>query len=586
VTAVVAIRGAALAAVIAVGAGIGAGAGCGDNDDGGAVIDKPGACGLGESTAALAVVDRKIVGAAAGYHPDLALRDRTDELRRSTAARRAAAWQVVSRVLTPVPLAEPRLAAAFGGQPTVPAWHTWYARDDLARVFQKLYRDLGTDGRRQRAAFGDAAIAAGLDWNTRAADDLGSWPEERYLAYLAAIDRPTEVGGVAGIGHVGYSPGATRHLLAGYARTHACRTGSEPAPWSDEPVRPLRPVTLRETVAADSCGWVELGPYLVAAGSQLTVSTAGSGDADVYVRRGQRPDATTWDCRSSGDRADERCTVDGGGPVFVAVFAATDSQVTVDVAYTEADTRDPACVDGELPADAVLIKAEWRRAQFGATLPTYDTTGARMAARLRADGQAEWGPGDGQADPGADDIYTVTTPDGASYRLAGLHILSKELEHWMWVTMWWSPDADSDFGADRPAVIAGPWRNYKMCAATDYADGDPDARGGAAGSLGDALAAVRRGTDGPSWCSNPYIEQGPGNAATNCIGCHQHGGTALVAEDVLDDPDRFPHRGTTRVRNNFPADYLWAVLGGRGDDLAAIFQTEIDNWDATDRAAP
>jgi hypothetical protein len=525
-----------------------------------ATTDKPAACGLGEASAALSIVDRQIVGAAAAYPADLGLRAREAELAASPAARRAAAWQVIARVLAPVPLAEPRLAAAFGGQPTVPAWHTWYARDDIGRVFQRLYAGLGPDRRRARAPFGDAAIDEALDWNRRAVGELETWPEERYLAYLGAIDEPGEVGGVAGVSHVGYSPGATRHLIAGYARSHACRLGGAPAPWVDEATRPPRAVERREVVRADACGWIELGPYLVAAGEALTVTSAGSGDIDLYVRRGERPSATQHDCRSIGDDSRETCTVGGGGPVHVAVFAAAAGEVTVDVAYLEADARDPACVDGELPPDAVLVKAEWRRAQFGAALPTYDTSAERMASRLRPDGAAAWGPGDGQADPGPDDIYTVTTPDGAVFRLAGLHIVSKELEHWLWTTLWWSPEPDSDFGSDRPAGIGGPWRHYKMCVATDFAEAD--------------------GT--PSWCSNPYLEAGDGNAATNCIGCHQHGGTALTPEAILGDARAFPHHGTTRVRNNFATDYLWAVMGGRGDDLAAIVQAEIDRWDAID----
>jgi hypothetical protein len=82
----------------------------------------------------------------------------------------------------------------------------------------------------------------------------------------------------------------------------------------------------------------------------------------------------------------------------------------------------------------------------------------------------------------------------------------------------------------------------------------------------------------PSWCSNPYLEQGTGNAGTNCIGCHQHGGTGLLPEDILAGA----HHGTPRVRNNFFTDYLWAIKGGRGEELSAIVQAELDYWDAAD----
>jgi hypothetical protein len=526
---------------------------------------------------ALSAVDRRIVGAAAPYPADLGLAAREDELATSIAARRAAAWQVVARALAPVPLAERRLAERLGGQPAVPAWQTWYARDDLARVFQRLYRELGPDGRRARAPFSRESLAAGFAWNARAAgEELATWPEERYLAYLAAIDDPLEPGGVAGIHHVGYSPAASTALLAGYPNALACARDGVPAPWVDEPTRPARPVTRREMISGEPCGWHELGPYLAAAGSELVVT---ADDGELVVTAG---DAAL--CRAVAGDEPARCAVAGGGPIHVAV-RPVGGAATVDVAYVEADARAPACTGEALPADAVLIKADWRRAQFGATLPTYDTSGPRMAVRLRADGQHEWGPGDGQAAPGPGDIYTVTTPTGATYRLAALHIMSKELTHWMWITLWWSPDPDTDFGADRPAAIAAlgaPWRHYKMCAVTGYTEGDADPRGGQPGSLGDALAAVHRGAGAPTWCSNPYLESGAGNAATNCIGCHQHGGADLVPEDILGDGAAFPHHGTTRVRNNFATDYLWALTGGRGDDLAAFVEAEVDYWDAAD----
>src|SRR5690606_27811438 len=115
-----------------------------------------------------------------------------------------------------------------------------------------------------------------------------------------------------------------------------------------------------------------------------------------------------------------------------------------------------------------------------------------------------------------------------------------ELRHWLWITIWWSPEPNTDFGADRPEAITelgGPWKNYKMCVATDFEERDPDPTGGyptGPGSLGDALAAVHGGgspgSPTPSWCSNQFIERGAKNAQTNCVGCHQHAGTTLLSE--------------------------------------------------------
>lgn len=558
----------ALAGVLLAGA-------CGDGD-------KTAACdlsGLGQTASAVQIQDRKVLGLAAPYTPDLGLAARDEELRTSIAARRQAAWQVVERALQPVPLGDPQLAANFGGtQPTIPAWHTWYARDDFDRVFKKLYRDLGPAARRARAAIDPAA---GLAWNPTALDELPvEWPEQRYLDYLSMIDTQEEAAGVGNASRVAYSPGALSHLLASYAQQYACRTDPAPDPFDDDPVREGQPVTQREAMTLETCAWRVLGPFQ-AGDADVVVTSAGDGDVDLYVRRGAPPEPAMFDCKSSGDASDERCAVTGGGPIYVAVFAAAESTVDVDVAYVAADVRDPTCLDGEMPRDAVIVKADWRRQLQGDLLPVFDTSAARMQVRI--EGEATWNS-DGVASPPPTDIYTVTLPtSGARFRLPGLHIMSKELDHWMWITLWYSPSPDTDFGADRPASIAaipGPWRNYKMCVATQYLEGDPDPSGGLPGTLGASLATVNRNaTDGPSWCSNPYIEEGPGNAATNCIGCHQHGGTDLTAESILAD---LPHFGSTRVRNNFFTDYLWALKGGNGDDLSSLVQAEVDYWDATD----
>jgi len=260
------------------------------------------------------------------------------------------------------------------------------------------------------------------------------------------------------------------------------------------------------------------------------------------------------------------------------LFGAAPGHADVEVDYVTEDVRDPTCLDGEMPRDAVVVKADWIRQFPGETIPIYDTSGARMSSRLG--GEQTW-TADGVADPQPDEIYTVELPTGGRFRLPALHIMSKELDHWVWITLWYSTSPDTDFGADRPASVAalpGPWSHYKMCVATTYLEADPDPRGGQTGTLGDALAAVHRGVGGPTWCSNPYLEEGKSNAITNCIGCHQHGGTALQPADILAAPDH----GVTRTRNNFFTDYLWVIKGGGGEDLSSTVQAEVDFWDAND----
>lgn len=548
---------------------------CGDD-----APDKTAMCKLGTAQSAATVQDRKIIGAVAPYAADVTLAARDEELRGSIAARRQVAWDVVAKVLAPTPLAEPKLASAFGGQPSIPAWHTWFARDDFDRVFKKLYRDLGPTARRARADLDAATIDAGFDWNTRALDEVPEWPEQRYLDYLAQIDTQQEAHGIGGVNRVGYSSGAMRHLIHGYKQQYACRVDSPPDPFAPQPVREGSMVKEIEKLAVAECEWRVLGPFMASDAANVVVTASGDGDADIYVRRGAVPEAHDFDCRSSGDASSETCSVPGGGAIYVAVFGAKPSSVEVAVEYLAEDVAAPTCLDGEMPRDSVLVKADWRRKLTGENLPYFDTTGARMRERLAL--AADWAQGDGSANPDASSIYTMTLPNGNEFRMPALHVMTKELDHWLWITLWWSNNPDSDFGADRPAAVTGlpgPWRNYKMCVTTAYVEGDADPSGGAGGSLGDALASVHGGAGAPTWCSNPYLEQGEGNAATNCIGCHQHGGTELTPESILATQ---PHQGSTRVRNNFFTDYLWAIKGGQGEDLSALVQAEVDYWDAND----
>lgn len=176
----------------------------------------------------------------------------------------------------------------------------------------------------------------------------------------------------------------------------------------------------------------------------------------------------------------------------------------------------------------------------------------------------------------------------------------------MWITLWWSDHPDEDFGADRPNCsddsqdtdcIFEPWRNYKMCVVMQYEEKDSDPGARLPPSLAEALRSAKNQFDPHTWCSNPYIELGTGNSRTNCIGCHQHAGSKAEFPEGHPDhgsdndvePDdiilagapwpsgqpndkksgvgsphhwevlqRFPDGSRSKVRTNFPADYLWS----------------------------
>lgn len=220
------------------------------------------------------------------------------------------------------------------------------------------------------------------------------------------------------------------------------------------------------------------------------------------------------------------------------------------------------CFSSEFEKDAAVIKASWRRNDqlINTGLPVVDTSAPTLAKLMK--GEKDNGGWNIRQAPlkkaGAKDAYSVTLSDETGYSLVGLHVMTKELRHWIWVTVWWSPDPNSDFGQDRPDEIkklGAPWSNYKMCVVTDFDEKDPDPRGGFDGSLGDAMAAVHGKT---TWCSNAFIEKGDHNAQTNCIGCHQHAGDIKSLDGVLTDEQKFPEIGRKQVRKGFPADYSWA----------------------------
>ncbi|MBX3186118.1 MAG: hypothetical protein KF819_03845 [Labilithrix sp.] len=247
------------------------------------------------------------------------------------------------------------------------------------------------------------------------------------------------------------------------------------------------------------------------------------------------------------------------------------------------------CFNKEFPIDAALVKMSWHRANFGderLPMPTYETDASTLAAKMKGTSEGgAWGKGVGKADPGESEIYTVRMSDGTRFRMPALHLVTKELRDWLWITIWWSDTPDEDFGADRPEEIkklGGPWSHYKMNVAVAFDEKDPDPRGGFDGSLGDAIAATYAGVGKPSWASNPYLEKGPLNAQSNCIGCHQHAGTDESTESILADQTRFPEASRTKVRQNFPVDYTWALTSAP-ERLASVIEDHVKHYDAVDR---
>ena len=245
----------------------------------------------------------------------------------------------------------------------------------------------------------------------------------------------------------------------------------------------------------------------------------------------------------------------------------------------------------EFPRSAVMVKTTWM--PIDTQLPDPDTSEAAMRTMIRT---GTW-PVPPNVTPGPNSVYTLTSSSGERMALTGLHLVTKDVREWVWVTLWWDPQPNGDFGSDRPGSIAqydnGVWSNYKMCATASFEEGDaepwshfsdPSLHGALRGvhSELDALTArtakswpaewkaVPRLAEPTTWCSNPNIEQHPGNGRTNCIGCHQYPNTfndranrlARFSDTlaVNDNLSFYPQDGRARHRENFPADFAWSFL--------------------------
>jgi hypothetical protein len=187
-------------------------------------------------------------------------------------------------------------------------------------------------------------------------------------------------------------------------------------------------------------------------------------------------------------------------------------------------------------------------------------------------------------DVGPDKIYAVESAERTKYGLRALHISTKDVREWTWVTLWWSPNPNSDFGQDRPASIGrynqGVWANYKMCVTTSFVERDPAPWSSfqqgqpllAAAIKATHEALVRRGNASPdrqvtTWCSNPHVEGDINNGMSNCIGCHQYAASWDPEVNLRthytftlrpDRQTRYPQFSASRRRNNFPSDFTWS----------------------------
>jgi hypothetical protein len=119
--------------------------------------------------------------------------------------------------------------------------------------------------------------------------------------------------------------------------------------------------TVDETFTLARDQWKHFGPYSVAAGKNLTAKITGTGDADLYVRKGARPTLSAYDCRPYDGGSVEECTVAGGGKIHVSVNGYTASTVSIKITYvTSAGGVAPSTPSGHLRVSASVAPGEMK----------------------------------------------------------------------------------------------------------------------------------------------------------------------------------------------------------------------------------
>jgi bacterial leucyl aminopeptidase len=77
------------------------------------------------------------------------------------------------------------------------------------------------------------------------------------------------------------------------------------------------------------------GPFKAGAGGSFRASTTGTGDIDLYARRGSAPTLRSYDCKSDGSTATESCSINitANGDVYVLLRGYSAGSYTLTVSY-------------------------------------------------------------------------------------------------------------------------------------------------------------------------------------------------------------------------------------------------------------
>jgi hypothetical protein len=110
---------------------------------------------------------------------------------------------------------------------------------------------------------------------------------------------------------------------------------------------------LSATLAAGA--WKHYGPFQLPASGTVTIQMTGTGDGDLYVRKGAQPTASAYDCRPYAGNSNESCTVSGPGTLYVSVHAYTAATVTIRFSVGTAPTSTHLNVSGSVAVNELKV---------------------------------------------------------------------------------------------------------------------------------------------------------------------------------------------------------------------------------------
>lgn len=230
------------------------------------------------------------------------------------------------------------------------------------------------------------------------------------------------------------------------------------------------------------------------------------------------------------------------------------------------------------PEKSVFLKTSWRRSEQGFLVDTFATDANALNQQWE---KAQW-TADGSYEPAPDDSFALRLPSGQKFHLTGLHASLRLEQTWYWTSLWLGQGAAGDLSSDQTETLGTLWKNYRLCSVDDWHEPLRDQIIDA--NWPEPLAGIARILVDKkiyNWCSNPYLEPGPNNHKTNCIGCHQYAGLNWTQQDfrkrLTDDLWSLIHRSSQPG----PADYVWSLFAGP-EPLIQPLMDDIEFFDVYD----